>query len=78
MWIRKNTQKFNCNHLHSICRNQISTQAFLHLRYDRTDCALMCSVDKDCKPNKGSSKHGDFKKAFLSRSVIGEGKILSF
>ncbi|CAE1235690.1 OPLAH [Acanthosepion pharaonis] len=48
-------------------QNQITTQAFLHMRYARTDCALMCSADEDCKPYKGSSKYGNFKKAFLNR-----------
>eukprot|EP00112_Aurelia_sp_Birch-Aquarium-sp1_P015543 Seg3453.3 transcript_id=Seg3453.3/GoldUCD/mRNA.D3Y31 product=5-oxoprolinase protein_id=Seg3453.3/GoldUCD/D3Y31 len=46
-------------------RDQISCEPFLHMRYDRTDCALMCSAPNTKKP--GGCKHGDFKAAFLER-----------
>ncbi|XP_048473496.1 5-oxoprolinase [Rhincodon typus] len=47
---------------------QIHTEAFLHLRYDRTDCALMCSGSSH-PPRRGSDscRHGDFHTAFTSR-----------
>ena len=62
-------------------RSQIETEPYLHLRYDRTDCALMVKVeDKDEIPNgevnQGTNrdvnggrcpKNGDFKDAFTSR-----------
>ncbi|KAK7866095.1 hypothetical protein R5R35_011613 [Gryllus longicercus] len=49
--------------------SQIETEAFLHLRYDGTDCALMCSAhSKTATTSSGSpTKHGDFKATFLQR-----------
>uniref|UniRef100_A0A8C5PWK3 5-oxoprolinase, ATP-hydrolysing n=1 Tax=Leptobrachium leishanense TaxID=445787 RepID=A0A8C5PWK3_9ANUR len=47
-------------------RSQISTEPFLHLRYERTDCALMCSA-KGYPPTGDSCHVGDFKKAFCDR-----------
>lgn len=48
--------------------DQIRTEAFLHLRYERTDCALMCSA-KGHPPTPGSCRAGDFAAAFASRCV---------
>jgi 5-oxoprolinase (ATP-hydrolysing) len=42
----------------------ISTEIFLHLRYEGTDCALMC------QPEPGPtvlSKHGDFVSSFVKK-----------
>ncbi|KAK9402794.1 5-oxoprolinase [Crotalus adamanteus] len=47
-------------------RSQITTEAFLHLRYERTDCALMCSA-KGHPSHTGSCSRGDFGAAFASR-----------
>ncbi|XP_041376521.1 5-oxoprolinase-like [Gigantopelta aegis] len=47
-------------------RNQIKTEAFLHLRYDKTDCALMCSAENYPTTSK-TGKYGDFQAAFLDR-----------
>ncbi|KAM3839583.1 5-oxoprolinase isoform 1-T1 [Vipera latastei] len=47
-------------------RSQISTEAFLHLRYERTDCALMCSA-KGYPAHASSCSRGDFDAAFASR-----------
>ncbi|XP_007444496.1 5-oxoprolinase, partial [Python bivittatus] len=47
-------------------RSQITTELFLHLRYDRTDCALMCSA-KGYPAHLGSCRSGDFGAAFASR-----------
>lgn len=45
--------------------SSISTEAFLHMRYEGTDCALMCSgAGSD---HKDGLVHGDFKKSFLER-----------
>jgi 5-oxoprolinase (ATP-hydrolysing) len=46
--------------------NQLHTEPFLHLRYDGTDCALMCSANND---NLTDSRyvHGDFLSGFLAR-----------
>ncbi|XP_029442000.1 5-oxoprolinase [Rhinatrema bivittatum] len=47
-------------------RSQIDTEAFLHLRYEGTDCALMCSARGH--PATGDScRAGDFKEAFTTR-----------
>ncbi|NWX13181.1 OPLA oxoprolinase, partial [Aegotheles bennettii] len=46
---------------------QIHTEAFLHLRYEGTDCALMCSA-KGHPPTLRSCRAGDFLAAFTSRS----------
>ncbi|PIO23846.1 hypothetical protein AB205_0014510 [Aquarana catesbeiana] len=47
-------------------RSQIDTEPFLHLRYERTDCALMCSA-KGYPANPESCHAGDFKSAFTAR-----------
>lgn len=49
-------------------RSHITTEAFLHLRYQRTDCALMCSA-KSYPAHAGTCSHGDFGAAFANRSV---------
>lgn len=46
--------------------SQLHTEPFLHLRYDGTDCALMCSANNDSSANP-STIHGDFLSGFLSR-----------
>lgn len=49
-------------------RSQIGTEAFLHMRYERTDCALMCSASgHPARQDTDSSRHGDFRAAFTSR-----------
>ncbi|XP_078607993.1 5-oxoprolinase-like isoform X1 [Branchiostoma floridae x Branchiostoma japonicum] len=45
---------------------QIQTEAFLHLRYDRTDCALMCS-SHGYPPSTDTCGEGDFEKSFTDR-----------
>ncbi|XP_065484214.1 5-oxoprolinase isoform X2 [Caloenas nicobarica] len=45
---------------------QIRTEGFLHLRYEGTDCALMCSA-KGHPPTDSSCRAGDFLAAFTSR-----------
>ncbi|XP_038616389.1 5-oxoprolinase isoform X1 [Tachyglossus aculeatus] len=47
-------------------RVHIHTEAFLHLRYQGTDCALMCSA-KGHPPSPSSPRAGDFQAAFTSR-----------
>ncbi|KAM8966221.1 5-oxoprolinase [Pelodytes ibericus] len=49
-------------------RSQIDTEPFLHLRYERTDCALMCSA-RGYPPTADSCRIGDFREAFSSRYV---------
>lgn len=44
---------------------QIHTEAYLHLRYEGTDCALMCTANSDSEAK--TCKHGDFQKTFLER-----------
>lgn len=43
---------------------EIELGPFLHLRYEGTDCALMCSADSGAN---GLPVHGDFKIKFLNR-----------
>ncbi|XP_076238915.1 5-oxoprolinase [Calliopsis andreniformis] len=46
--------------------SRIDVQSFLHLRYQGTDCALMCSAS--CRTNENTStRHGDFLTTFLER-----------
>lgn len=45
----------------------IETTPYLHLRYERTDCALMCTPA--VKEGRGKCSHGDFEKAFTLRQV---------
>ncbi|XP_054840550.1 5-oxoprolinase [Eublepharis macularius] len=47
-------------------RSQISTEAFLHLRYERTDCALMCSA-KGYPATPTSCRSGNFGASFAAR-----------
>nr|XP_033788894.1 5-oxoprolinase isoform X2 [Geotrypetes seraphini]XP_033788895.1 5-oxoprolinase isoform X2 [Geotrypetes seraphini]XP_033788896.1 5-oxoprolinase isoform X2 [Geotrypetes seraphini] len=47
-------------------RSQINTEAFLHMRYERTDCALMCSA-RDRLATKDTCQAGDFKETFTIR-----------
>ncbi|KAM3929038.1 5-oxoprolinase isoform 1-T1 [Leptodactylus fuscus] len=47
-------------------RSQIDTEPFLHLRYERTDCALMCSA-RGYPAHPNSCRVGDFKEAFTAR-----------
>ncbi|KAG8544690.1 hypothetical protein GDO81_022050 [Engystomops pustulosus] len=47
-------------------RSQIDTEPFLHLRYERTDCALMCSA-RGYPAHPDSCRIGDFKEAFTAR-----------
>eukprot|EP00795_Rhopilema_esculentum_P001663 gene1663-16138_t len=51
----------------------ISCEPFLHMRYEKTDCALMCSASEikidyafDLQKEE-CGKHGDFKTSFLKR-----------
>uniref|UniRef100_UPI00398E6E08 5-oxoprolinase isoform X2 n=1 Tax=Pristiophorus japonicus TaxID=55135 RepID=UPI00398E6E08 len=49
-------------------RSRIHTEAFLHLRYDHTDCALMCSASAyPARQDTESCRSGDFRAAFTSR-----------
>lgn len=50
------------------CRSQISTESFLHLRYQGTDCALMVSAHQH-PATAHSPRAGDFGAAFVERYV---------
>lgn len=45
--------------------NRIVTECFLHLRYEGTDCALMCTPSY--QTNLPGPKHGDFASSFVER-----------
>jgi 5-oxoprolinase (ATP-hydrolysing) len=45
--------------------SQIETEAFLNLRYEGTDCSLMCKAEQG--ENKVFSKLEDFRNTFLKR-----------
>ncbi|XP_064599058.1 5-oxoprolinase-like [Liolophura sinensis] len=47
-------------------RDQIETTSFLHLRYNKTDCALMVTAG-DCQQGGASSRYGNFREAFTQR-----------
>ncbi|XP_014213101.1 5-oxoprolinase [Copidosoma floridanum] len=47
--------------------DQISDEFFLNLRYEGTDCALMCPADPVSTPGQPSMSHGNFAKSFLER-----------
>lgn len=46
--------------------SQIKTESFLHLRYEGTDCALMCTSINRNSENE-TTRHGDFLVPFLER-----------
>lgn len=50
------------------CRAQISTESFLHLRYQGTDCALMVSAHQHLA-TAHSPRAGDFGAGFVERYV---------
>lgn len=72
------------NYLEGVCRDelkrqgfdddQIKIQHFLHLRYEGTDCALMC-VAREL--GEALTKHGDFAATFLERYRLEFGFTLS-
>lgn len=45
--------------------SHIEIESFLHLRYQGTDCALMCIANQNTQ--KKGMKHGDFLTTFLER-----------
>lgn len=49
-------------------RSQVSTESFLHLRYQGTDCALMVSAHQHPATAR-SPRAGDFGAAFVERYV---------
>lgn len=48
-------------------RDQITTEPYLHLRYQGTDCALMCTTARDNSEIPNVMKHGDFESVFINR-----------
>jgi 5-oxoprolinase (ATP-hydrolysing) len=53
--------------LHGFSKDAIYTECFLNLRYEGTDCALMCTPIYQKKSAVICMKHGDFLSAFLDR-----------
>ena len=52
----------------SVCvSDQIVTEPYLHLRYEGTDCALMCTTLTQDSETSDLMKHGDFESAFVNR-----------
>ena len=47
-------------------KSSIVTTPYLHLRYDRTDCALMCTATPTNNEDEGC-RHGDFLASFTAR-----------
>lgn len=47
--------------------DRIHTECFLHLRYEGTDCALMCTPSFPRDSNVQCMRHGDFANPFLER-----------
>ena len=50
--------------------DDIKTTPFLNLRYDRTDCALMCIADMTTNNVGVTCRHGNFMASFNARYVI--------
>ena len=48
-------------------RDSIETTPFLNLRYDRTDCAIMCTADPITDQGGVACSHGDFLTAFNTK-----------
>lgn len=48
-------------------RSQIHVEPFLHLRYEGTDCALMCTAKPNVENSLECTRHGDFRATFLER-----------
>lgn len=49
---------------------EVFTEVYLHLRYDGTDCALMClpnAWNSKCLGSRSLSKYGDFISSFVER-----------
>nr|CAD7596902.1 unnamed protein product [Timema genevievae] len=57
--------------------SQIGTEAYLHLRYEGTDCALMCTATSDKGGSSESTTHGDFRGTFVKRYQTEFGFVLS-
>ena len=57
------------DHFDCCFRDVIEYTPFLHLRYDKTDCALMCSPEPCDEGSQDAPTHGDFYKAFTNRCV---------
>lgn len=49
--------------------NELHTEPFLHLRYDGTDCALMCAA-RDNDLVNSNSVYRDFLSSFLAKYII--------
>lgn len=49
--------------------NELHTEPFLHLRYDGTDCALMCAASDNDLVNSNSVNR-DFLSSFLTKYII--------
>lgn len=45
---------------------QIHTEPFLHMRYDRTDCTLLCSSPTDSSEQSGI-RYGAFDQSFVEK-----------
>eukprot|EP00731_Ephydatia_muelleri_P006021 Em0003g269a len=48
-------------------RSDITTTPYLHLRYSKTDCALMCTSVSHSSGATPTPHHGDFKHTFIER-----------
>lgn len=47
--------------------DQIHTEPYLHMRYDRTDCALLCGPADPGSSSRHMSSHGDFLESFVEK-----------
>jgi len=65
------------DHLVNECKSELSKQGFptekiktdiyLNLRYNRTDCGIMCLPASNSNSKQKQSKHGDFLTTFQQR-----------
>lgn len=49
------------------CKDRIRHEVYLNMRYEKTDCALMCQATTVNKPDKQFTKYGDFLTCFHNR-----------
>jgi 5-oxoprolinase (ATP-hydrolysing) len=47
--------------------DQIHTEPYLHMRYDRTDCALLCEPANCDSGSHQTSLYRDFMKSFIDK-----------
>lgn len=69
MTVNVTTHQTEQTRVSSSYSSQITTEVFLHLRYEGTDCALMVST-AGFPSHAESCKAGDFRSSFTKRLAV--------